>query len=266
MTKRITLTILLVLMSTAVAAAQDMPLSQILVEGEGWKKAAKDFRTINWLGSDQTGTVILRDADGWATIALDGEVTKKGTGGVPGVDTVQPQVTAKSGFVYATLLYAFPGRVLALKKGEREFEQLKLPDKLATPSGLVLWPDEGALVVGDAKGKHLWAFRIEKDGSLSAPERYYSLSMKGGETESHVTALTVDDKARLYACTPLGIQVFDPTGRLCGVILKPGEGELTGIALGGAKGDTLYVACGDAVYTRRVQGKSVQTAKPKENK
>ena len=73
---------------------------------------------------------------------------------------------------------------------------MTLPEKLQSPSVLAIWPDQGTLVVGDAKGKHLWAFRCEKDGTLTAGEPYYALRLRTGEKESHVTALTVDTKGQ----------------------------------------------------------------------
>jgi gluconolactonase len=72
--------------------------------------------------------------------------------------------------------------------------------------------------------------------------------------------MTMDAGGLLYACTPVGIQVFDPTGRLSGVIAAPAKEELTSIAIGGEKGDTLFVACGDKVYARKIQGKAPYTA------
>src|SRR5262249_55513948 len=116
-----------------------------------------------------------------------------------------------------------------VKRKQREFA---VPG-LNRPSGITLWPDGRRLVVGDADGKHLWAFRVEKGGDLTAGDRYYALRVKRGQTKSGVTALTVDDKGRLFACTPLGVQVFDPTGRLCGVLLKPSDVDPTAIAFGG---------------------------------
>ena len=82
----------------------------------------------------------------------------------------------------------------------------------------MLWPDEGHLVIGEADGAYLWAVRIEKDGSFGPGDRYYSLRTRPNE-KMHVAAMTMDAGYLLYACTPLGIQVFDPTGRLSGVIL-----------------------------------------------
>jgi sugar lactone lactonase YvrE len=219
MTKRISLTLLLFLASAEMAAAQDMPLSQILVEGEGWKEQgpAKDFKA--------------------GTTDIDAS-TKIGA-------------------------YRISGDELFFFRKDSKALRLALPGQLVEANGIVLWPDGGTLVVGDAGGKHLWAFRVEKDGSVTNGDRYYALKMKPGEKASHVTALTVDDKGRLYAATPLGIQIFDPTGRLSGVIQKPADGPVTGMAFGGDKGDQLQVAIGDKLYARKMQGKSAVTPKPK---
>jgi hypothetical protein len=65
----------------------------------------------------------------------------------------------------------------------------------------------------------------------------------------------------IYACTRAGVQAFDPTGRLCGVILAPTKEEMTAICIGQDKGNTLYVACGDRIYARPIQGKAVYTLK-----
>jgi enterochelin esterase family protein len=86
--------------------------------------------------------------------------------------------------------------------------------------------------------------------------------VRRGETASGVTALTVDDKGRVYACTPLGVQVFDPTGRLSGVLLKPADGDLTAVALGGPDGDTLFVACGEKIFARKTKAKAVPLKPP----
>ena len=65
--------------------------------------------------------------------------------------------------------------------------------------------------------------------------------------------LTVDTDGRLYATSAQGLQMFDPTGRLGGVIVKPQKAWLSNVAFGGPKLDTLYVTCGDKVYRRRTK-------------
>ena len=133
------------------------------------------------------------------------------------------------------------------------------------PAGIALWPDGRTLVVGDADGKHLWAFRAEKNGDLTCGDRYYALRVKPGTTASGVTALTVDSKGLLYAATPLGIQVFDPTGRLCGVIANPDGATPERIWFTGKPGDQLYVVHGNLqnVFARKIQAKGVPPVEKK---
>jgi sugar lactone lactonase YvrE len=52
--------------------------------------------------------------------------------------------------------------------------------------------------------------------------------------------------------------VFDPTGRLSGVILKPQRAFLSNAVFGGPDLDTLYVTNADKVYRRRTKAKGVR--------
>jgi enterochelin esterase family protein len=50
------------------------------------------------------------------------------------------------------------------------------------------------------------------------------------------------------------VQVFDPTGRLCGVLPKPSlDKPLTSCGLAGAGHAFLYVTNGDKIFRRKVQ-------------
>ena len=62
---------------------------------------------------------------------------------------------------------------------------------------------------------------------------------------------------RRYVATHAGLQMFDPTARLGGVILKPQHKFLSNATCGGAKFDTLYVTCTDKVYRRKMKPKGV---------
>ena len=204
-------------LAAAPAAAQDISLSQILVEGQGWHT---DNNVVQELLRNRSGVV------------------------------------AANGFQY--MIDDVGRQLVALHKDGKRVQMAETKQLgLTRPSGMTLWPDGRTLVVGDAEGKHLWAFRIEKNGSLSCGEGYYTLRVGPGMTASGVTALTVDCKGLLYACTPLGVQVFDPTGRLCGVLLKPDDKTPTAIAFGGLGRDTLYVLEGENSYGRNTQAKGV---------
>ena len=68
--------------------------------------------------------------------------------------------------------------------------------------------------------------------------------------------MAVDTSGRLYVTTSAGVQMFDPTGRMGGVIGKPHRGSLANVVFGGPKRNRMYVTAGDRVYQRKtkVQG------------
>jgi hypothetical protein len=244
---RILIAAAVLLGTAATVAAQDIPLSKILVEGEGWKIAAKDMRGVNRLSGNPKGISIYGENKAAHLLRPDGKLEEMEVGATVGSNTL-----------YGNYSINREKKGVVANAGEEPI--LKL-DSLLSPNCLVVWPDGAQLVIGDAGDKFLWTARIGKDGSLGGLDRYYSLRVKPGGKASGVTAMVMDAGNLLYACTPLGVQVFDPTGRLCGVVLPPAKEEMTAITIGGEKGDTLFVAAGDKVYSRKIQGKAAYTLK-----
>jgi gluconolactonase len=126
-------------------------------------------------------------------------------------------------------------------------DQKKYEVSFAEPSCTAHWHNGSTLLVGDAGGKHVWAFRIEQDGSLKAGDKYIALRVRKGETRSEVSALCVDRSQRVYAATKEGIQIFDPTGRMCGVITSPTIEKITGLTF---IGNELYAVAGGKTFVR----------------
>ncbi len=128
------------------------------------------------------------------------------------------------------------------------------------PNGVILTPDEGTLVVTDSDAPHLWAFRVEKDGRLKYGEKYFQpLRLpSGGATRPGSDGMTVDKAGRVYVATRSGVQMFDPTGRISGVILKPQPGSLSNVAFGAPDLKVLYATCGDKVFRRRTKTEGVR--------
>ena len=62
----------------------------------------------------------------------------------------------------------------------------------------------------------------------------------------------------------LGIQIFDPTGRLCGVIAKAARdrGEVSCVLSGPGRA-YLYVGAGTTIYRRKVQATGVAGGSPR---
>jgi len=138
---------------------------------------------------------------------------------------------------------------------------------LAAPNGLTLSPDQGTLAVSEYGGENVWTFRVEPSGALTAKAPYMTMrrpidpdgEFKFNEPPPSKKAangdgMTSDTLGRYYVTTALGVQVFDPTGRLCGVLPKPqADKPLTSCALSGEKREYLYVTNGDKIYRRKVQ-------------
>lgn len=188
----------------APAAAQDMPLSQILLDGEGWKKAEGD-----------------------PAKPKDGPLTRFG------IDNGKRRATVQVG-----------GRDLILVESA---EPGAFTD--AAPHAVILSNDGGTAFVGYPGRRAVWAFRVEADGRLTGGEPYCPLRLPRGVNWIEVTDLATDRDGRVYAATHLGVQVFDPTGRLCGVLLLPATGRPEHLAF---DGDRLTVWVGDVKYIRKL--------------
>jgi enterochelin esterase family protein len=66
--------------------------------------------------------------------------------------------------------------------------------------------------------------------------------------------MTSDTAGRYYVATEVGVQIFDPTGRLCGVLTRPQlDKPLTSCALAGPGREYLYATNGDKIFRRKVQ-------------
>ena len=279
----------ILLLAAAPSAAQDMPLSDVLIDGEGWQTVSQTFKGIRGMTSDRKGNVFVADQygrrimrlgkDGRATLyaQLDSRILGLCFGPDGRLYGCQPDkhrivaldargkikpvtekvaawdlVVTQQGAIYCSS----PGHAAIYRVSPRG--RVRRVDQGSTvPTGLALWPDQGTLVVGHTGGRYLWAYRIDKDGGLSSKERYYALRNSSSRVLARSPGLTVDSKGRVYAPSPEGVQIFDPTGRLCGVLAKPEVGDQIGVAFGGAKRNLLYTGCGDRVYFRKTKARGV---------
>jgi hypothetical protein len=129
---------------------------------------------------------------------------------------------------------------------------------LKDPTCAVVALGGSTLLVADAADRYVWAFQIQKDGSIGAGDRYCRLRVRGDERRKRSTpedaytadpsAMTIDGANRTYVATNLGIQVFDPTGRLCGVFTAP-TGRVTELAF---DGDRLFARADGNVFVRKM--------------
>src|SRR5262249_14392455 len=93
----------------------------------------------------------------------------------------------------------------------------------------------GTLFAGPREGQHVWimppdkpAKTVGESGTAGIAFASCALRVPPGKQMIGVTGLAADADGRIYAATEIGVQVFDPTGRLCGVLAPaaPGKPEL----------------------------------------
>jgi hypothetical protein len=77
------------------------------------------------------------------------------------------------------------------------------------------------LFVSEYGGTNVWSFVLNEDGTLWAGERYMELRAPTNQSDSDGDGMTVDQEGRPFVTSHVGIQMFDATGRLGGVITKP---------------------------------------------
>ena len=142
------------------------------------------------------------------------------------------------------------GKVWHIPPGKKPRE---VAEKLR-PTGIILTPDEGTLVVTDSVNPHLWAFRVEEDGRLTCRDGYFQpVRFVLGVEKIGSHGMTFDKAGRIYVATWAGIQMFDPTGRPSGVIPQPKGSFVTNAVFGGSDFSWMYVTCVSHVYRRKMK-------------
>jgi len=141
------------------------------------------------------------------------------------------------------------------------------------PNGIIATPDETRLITTDSIEPRLVAFDIAEDGSLLEVEPYFDPIVvtevldgeRIGQSRSGANGMTVDADGRVYVTTFLGIQVYDPSGKMLGVIPRPGL-FTSNVTFGGPDFDTLYVTGPGKVFKRKMAVKGapyfLRSAKP----
>ncbi len=283
-------TVALILCLPLSAAAQDNPLAEILIDGQGWELVGEGYTFTEGPACDAHGNLYFTDVFRSKIYRLDAEGKPEvfvdqsfGTNGLEfgpdgrlygcqngkkrivtydssGKDTAIAEdvnsndlIVTKTGGVYFT----DPGHHQVWyipPKGENRV----VDTGLKYPNGLALSPDESALVVVDMNDKHLFTFRIEADGSLSMKQPFYTMQSIKTKKTSGGDGMAVDSAGRVYATSEAGLQIFDTQGRLIGVVEKPQVAWLANVAFGGPDFKTLYVTCTNRVYQRNVKATGVR--------
>ena len=259
-------------------------LSNLLVEGSPWEIAAQGYQFTDAACPDAEGNFYFTDAAKGTNvfrISPEGQVSAY-LGNAAGVSGLKfgpdGRLYACQGRFKRVVAFERDGRLTVLasdvepndlvvtakggvyftETGKKQIEYIdpngviRVVDKgINAPNGLSLSPDQGTLAVSEYAGNLVWTLRVEPDGSLSAKAPYMTLRAPEEGKASQGDGMTTDTAGRYYVCSAVGVQVFDITGRLCGVISKPQAKGLTNVGFGGPNREYLYATCGDKVYRRK---------------
>lgn len=268
--------------------AGDEALSKVLIDGEGWQEIASGFGMTDAACNDAEGNFYFSDLAKSVLhkVAPDGKVSVFFEGGpkisglkfgldgrlyactqAPKKQVVAIALPSKEITVLADNV--LPNDLIVSAKGFAYFTEtpkgqvtgidLKTrkvfigATKLNAPNGIALSPDGGTLAVSEYRGSNVWTFRVKIDGTLDAGAPYMTLRTPTGKSESAGDGMAVDAMARYYVTSALGIQMFDWTGRMGGIIARPQNKGTYSCGFGGERLQYLYACSSDKVYRRKVQ-------------
>jgi enterochelin esterase family protein len=280
-----TLVTLFVTFATSLAADGDGP-SGVVLPNEDWKVAAEGLGFTDGLTCDREGNLYFSDLrakpaviyklapDGTKTkvaegqsrsglkVGADGLLYGCGSGKVVVYELASGKETVLGeGLQPNDLAVSSSGKIYFTETGKKQVTMLDAKTRevkavdvgISRPNGITLSADQQTLYVSDYGGVHVYSFRVQSDGTLS--EKKALMTMKAPEKTPEVAGgdgMTTDAAGRAYVTTALGLQIFDKEGKLLGVLAKPKDGAMVSVGFGGRKFDTLYLACGDKLYSRKV--------------
>jgi gluconolactonase len=117
-----------------------------------------------------------------------------------------------------------------------------LADDFALPNGLAFSPDESALYIDDSAHKHIRAFDVRPDGTLTNSRILLDMA---SEDPGVPDGLKVDLQGNVFCTGPGGVWVCGPHGERLGRILLP---ELPANLAWGEDGSVLFLTARTSVY------------------
>lgn len=216
-----------------VGSAQDMPLFTFTVEGEGWVKAD---------GKKPQGPDTLIESTVGKSVYIP--------------ETGRTRTTYTFDYGKVSYRLDFEGKTVFVDGMKRAAE--------GCPSAIAMSADKSTLFVGHTHQAAVWAFVIGKDSELTHGAPYAPLRIRNAYDNSPmareklqanpptlaVTDLVLDSAGRLYVATERDLQVFDPTGRLSGVLALPDKGKVDRMAW---EENVLVAWVGEQKWTRKMK-------------
>jgi gluconolactonase len=117
-----------------------------------------------------------------------------------------------------------------------------LVDDFALPNGLAFSPDESVLYIDDSAHKHIRAFDVRPDGTLTGSRILLDMA---SDDPSVPDGLKVDERGNVFCTGPGGVWVCRPDGKLLGRVVLP---ELPANLGWGEDSSVLFVTARTSVY------------------
>jgi len=273
------------------AGAGSPQMKEVLLPGEDWTLVAEGYKFTEGPAVNEKGEVFYNDVPNSKTykVGLDGTIatfledSKKGDGQAFGPDG---RLYAVAGGAEQIVAYDTEGKATVIADGFRgndmvvrhdgsmyvtnpgwngtdpskiyyispKGEKKVVDTGLRFSNGITCSPDQTLLYVDDSRTHWVYSYQIQPDGSLLHKQKYYHLHMPDTADDSGADGMRTDKDGRLYVATRMGIQFCDQAGRVNGIIPTP-NGRVANFCFGGPNFDTLYAACGDKVYRRKLKVK-----------
>jgi gluconolactonase len=158
-----------------------------------------------------------------------------------------------------TNLLALPDQVLATAAATGSLYRIKrnsavvVQNSLRQPTALAASPDNAFLAVVEPDQRHWLSYQLDSAGDVQHAQEYGYTHRPTGESSNDATDMAVDDTGRYYLATSLGIQVFDPLGRVHLILQPPERHRVTSIAFGGKEFSLLYATANGKLYSRQLK-------------
>jgi sugar lactone lactonase YvrE/enterochelin esterase-like enzyme len=270
-------------------ATKNAYLRDILVPGEDWQLVADGYKGTEGPAVNAKGEVFFDDVPNSKTykIGADGQViefladSKHGDGQAFGPDG---RLYAAAGGDRKIIAYDEKGQGTVIAEGFRGNDLVVLRDGsvyvtepgwdgtspsklwlikpnsekqvvdtgLLFANGITVSPDQSLLYVDDTRSHWVYSYQIQPDGTLQLKQRYFHLHVPDTADDSGADGMRCDRDGRLYVATRMGIQVCDQAGRVECIIPTP-NGRIANLCFGGPNFDTIFAACGDKIYKRKVK-------------
>jgi gluconolactonase len=137
----------------------------------------------------------------------------------------------------------------------------RLIDDLPNPNGVTLAPDEKTLYVIPSGQAEMMAYPVESPGKIGKGKVFCKLNQRANQTRGGGDGVAMDSKGNLYITSALGLQVFNSSGELLGIIALPEQPA--NVKFGGTDLKTLYVTARTSLYTVPMEATGHLFAQPR---